>query len=368
MTESLIKQDGIELLLSDDAVADVARLIPQGKTLVVSSRSFSQRGELSKLQNAIGPERSVLHDSVTGNPDISDLDRLFKQLRKENIKNIVALGGGSVIDVAKVLSVLLSQNIENSLDLFEPHFRLTSERCFVIAIPTTAGTGAEVTPFATVWNTRAKKKLSLTNCRANIALLDPRYIETLPEQHLIYPGLDALSHAVESLWNKNRTVKSTELANKAIDGIVRSLPRLIKNRKDKEAQKELLVAASYAGLAICETKTALAHALSYSLTLNYGVPHGLACSVTLRGIVDTFGLDKLNLSRVEADKVRKLLELLQPEVELETYVSWDRARDELLSGLDPSRAANFCITAAPHQIDRIIACSASYAGDEYVGS
>src|SRR5450830_298928 len=153
----------------------------------------------------------------------------------------------------------------------------------LIAIPTTAGTGSEVTPWATIWDAAAGNKYSLHQdwTWPQAAIIDPQLMPSLPQDMTLASGLDALSHALESIWNVNRNPVSASLAATAARSIVNTLPALLQHPRDLQLRERMAVAALQAGLAFSNTKTALAHSLSYDITLHHGVTHGIACSFSL---------------------------------------------------------------------------------------
>ena len=199
------------------------------------------------------------------------------------IEVIVALGGGSVIDAAKVLAAADGSfdRVRTYLETGKGADRLG--RTPIIAVPTTAGTGSEVTSWATVWDTEAKKKYSLAGEQfyPTTALVDPTLTLGLPRAVTVSTGLDALSHALESIWNVHANPVSTSLAEVAACEVLDTLPALAADLGNAELRSRLARASLFAGLAFSNTRTALAHALSYHLTLHHGVPHGIACSFSL---------------------------------------------------------------------------------------
>ncbi len=153
----------------------------------------------------------------------------------------------------------------------------------LIAVPTTSGTGSEVTGWATVWNRAAGKKYSLhlPETWPEAALVDPELTLSLPAGPTLAAGLDALSHSLESIWNINANPVSD---NHAVNGarlVLATLPALMKKLGDIELRRRMALAALTAGLAFSNTRTALAHSISYDMTMHHGLPHGIACSFTL---------------------------------------------------------------------------------------
>jgi phosphonate metabolism-associated iron-containing alcohol dehydrogenase len=158
----------------------------------------------------------------------------------------------------------------------------------LIAVPTTAGTGSEVTPWATIWDRAAQKKhsLHLKETWPSIALIDPELMLSLPASVTLQSGLDALSHALESIWNVNANPVSDTFAVAAVHDILDTLPRLMERLDDVGLRARMALAALKAGMAFSNTRTALAHSISYEMTLRYGLPHGIACSFPLPMVLE----------------------------------------------------------------------------------
>jgi alcohol dehydrogenase class IV len=152
-----------------------------------------------------------------------------------------------------------------------------------IFIPTTHGTASEVTMWGTIWNMTEKQKYSIAYLELypDVAILDGSLTLCLPLEMSIITVLDALSHCFEAIWNKNANQKSTEYAIEAISIILQNVELLKKNLQDIEIRNKLLKASNLAGLAFSNTKTAAAHSMSYPLTISYGIPHGIACSMSI---------------------------------------------------------------------------------------
>ena len=226
----------------------------------------------------------AIADAIAPNPSLTMLQDQCGQLQDQAnaIEVIVALGGGSVIDTAKFLAAghCDYQSVAGHLDGRMP---LGGKALPLIAIPTTAGTGSELTKWATIWDPEQDRKLSLNldDLYAEAAFIDPDLTASLPWSLTVASGLDALSHTLESLWNKNASPATRCFAIAAAHDVLEALPRLQKDLCDRDARAMLARGATHAGLAFSNTQTALAHNISYPLTLRHGVPHGLACSFCL---------------------------------------------------------------------------------------
>lgn len=264
---------------------EIPKYISGQRILILTSPGFVDRGIFVRLNNILTGRELFLWDSISPNPDIASLDAAYQHARSLDIDHLVALGGGSVIDTGKVLSFLLAQQDIRSLgQVLEIGLEFNSRPSLpLVAVPTTSGTGAEVTPFATIWNNETKTKHSLYGDHVfpQVALLDPELTITLPPAETVHTALDACSHALESLWNRNRSPITMALAVKSLELMVSNLPQVINEPQNVEARKAVQEASLFAGLAISRTRTAVAHAISYPLTSYLSVPHGLACSFTL---------------------------------------------------------------------------------------
>jgi len=195
---------------------------------------------------------------------------------------LVALGGGSVIDTTKFLAAGHGQ-WEPVLHYLETGIAEATRALPIIAIPTTAGTGSEVTRWATIWDPEKQRKLSLArdDLYAEAALIDPRLTASLPWPTSLVTGLDALSHALESIWNRNANPITRGFATLAACDIMKGLQRLSADPDDLDARSQLALGSMRAGLAFSNTQTALAHNISYPISLERGVAHGVACSFCL---------------------------------------------------------------------------------------
>ena len=167
----------------------------------------------------------------------------------------------------------------------------------IIAIPTTSGTGSEVIRRGTIWgDSGIKYSVSDSHLYPSHAVLDPNLCLTMSRELTLATGLDALSHAMEAVWNRHHSTVSDALASQAISMIHQRLGQVLHAPSDLEARRDMQAAATIAGLAMGTTQTALAHAISYQFTSQYGMPHGLACSFTLPEIACFNG--ELNADRL----------------------------------------------------------------------
>lgn len=203
---------------------------------------------------------------------------------------LLAIGGGTTLDLAKIARFRLQQ-----LDTAPTAWRTNQlpthhQRHALWCAPTTSGTGSEVTPWATLWDldpdTPLKRSWSMADGFADRALIDPRLTLTCPAHLTRDAALDTLAHALESIWNHKASDLTRPLAIQSAQIVLQTLPDLLAQPHDLQLRSLLSKASLMAGLAMSQTQTALAHALSYELTLHEKLPHGHACAVWLPMTLD----------------------------------------------------------------------------------
>jgi alcohol dehydrogenase len=240
--------------LENEIGEEVKRFRPRRILLITDGQAMRKTGVIDKLLRLLKGYQVLIFEEIKPSPD-------FETVAKAKIDSdlIIGLGGGSVLDVAKAVAT----------ELKLPY----------IAVPTTAGTGSEVTPFAALYDWKKKKKLSLDVNFPNVAIVDYRLTLTLPPELVASTGIDVLSQAIESYWSIYSNPLSDVHAKRAIE-LVRD------NLRDswsgiERAREAMSLAALESGLAFSQTKTTACHSVSYPLTIHYGIPHGLACGLTL---------------------------------------------------------------------------------------
>ncbi len=216
-----------------------------------------------------------IFDAFTPNPDYSEVCEGVKQFRASGCDCIVSIGGGSAIDVAKCVKLYAAMD-DGKPYIDQPHtFSATKH----IAVPTTAGTGSESTRFAVIYYNGVKQSVTDDSILPDAFVLDESLLKGLPEYHKKSTMLDALCHAVESLWSVNSDEKSAEDAIRAILLILKHYRAYLEG--DGFAAYSILYAANLAGCAINISQTTAAHAMSYKLTSSFGIAHGHAAALCL---------------------------------------------------------------------------------------
>lgn len=267
---------------------------PDSRVLLITTNSMIKHQYLDTIMSEIPSDDIKVIGNITPNPDLTNLERLICKLAKtgDSFDHIIGLGGGSVIDTSKVLSLCLPLKQKKPLTkIFKKREKMTwIDAIDLIAIPTSAGTGSEATQFATIWDKKEKKKYSLSSpfMLPRMAILDPSFTVSLPYDETRNTALDSISHSLESLWNKNKTEISERYAYEALELSSKNLGIVLKDPKNLAARHGLLLSSNLAGKAIAQTKTAIAHSISYPITAQLGIPHGLACSFTLASLLDRY--------------------------------------------------------------------------------
>jgi phosphonate metabolism-associated iron-containing alcohol dehydrogenase len=228
-------------------------------------------------------------DSVTTNPGVAETQAEIDRLSGQNFDAVLAFGGGSAIDAAKAVTAALTPTVE-CRDLAQliasPAKYLNQPLLPLHVATTTSGTGAEVTPFATIWDHPRRKKLSLASPRLFpvTAVADPELTYEMPPAATLSTSLDALNQAFESVWNRNSTPLTTLMAARAIRLGLSAIPRLQAAPDDRLARIMMAESSLLAGLCISQTRTAICHSISYPLTAHFGLSHGLACAASMTAV------------------------------------------------------------------------------------
>ena len=283
------------------------------KVLFLATDSAVERAGLENVLQRVAKKTTVTRiHKIAPNPTVSDVTERLSDLADTDIDLIISLGGGSCIDLAKVLS-LFKNNVKAEDISFQTIRNLIKNKDYEhftdsidhITIPTTAGTGSEMTKWATVWNPEKKEKLSVDNtlCFPKEAIVVPELTYTMSENLTLATGLDALCHACEAFWSNKRTPVCQELALHGIQLIAKALPRVLENPTDVNGRKEMLLGSLFAGMAFSQTRTTACHSISYPLTMLFGMEHGFAAASTLVSIM------RVNKEVVaEVEKIEKVFD------------------------------------------------------------
>lgn len=251
--------------------------------LLVSDRGLEKIGVVKKIQDIIaaGNIKCTSFLDVIPNPTVEVVDAATALYKECGATSIVALGGGSSMDVAKAVGVLV--NFGGKITDYEGNHKVPGPIVPMIAIPTTAGTGSEVTASAVITDTSRNYKLSVFSYEIlpKYAVLDPELIMTAPASIAASCGVDALIHAMEAYISNNATPFSDAMAEKAMELIGKNLRRFVANRKDEEAACAMMAGCNFAGISFAWARLGNVHAMSHPVSAYFNVPHGVANSILL---------------------------------------------------------------------------------------
>lgn len=246
---------------------------------MVTSPSFVRRGLAPQLAASLG---CAVYSAVTPNPEAEQCNAAAALAREHGAQFVVALGGGSVLDCAKVAASLALHGGTAEGYMADPK-TIPADALPLIAVPTTSGTGSEVTSVAVVSDHARGLKMPLVSDAffPLVAVVDPALTSTVPPYTTACTGFDALCHAVEAYWGRGHQPVCDALAVEAARTILANIEKATFDGADIVAREALSRAATTAGLAFALPKTSSCHACSYPLTKLLGIPHGEACALTL---------------------------------------------------------------------------------------
>lgn len=274
------------------------------------------------------------------NPTQEDIVDSLKKIGSFEADVIIAVGGGSIIDLAKALSAFhdIEKNetytVQDITDgILSKSYSFRNGFIDIIAVPSTAGTGSELTQWGTVWDYKNEFKYSVdnSNLKPKLALIAPDLTLTLPNRLTLTTALDTLSHAMEAFWSRHTTVLVKDIAVRAIELVVSNLKYTLENPGDLKSRKMLSRASVLSALAFSQTRTTASHSISYPLTFLFGVEHGFACAVTLPEVY------KINYSYTS--EMEELDKIFEPYGGLRLWL------DNVCGGVIPLRLSSFGINA-----------------------
>lgn len=254
------------------------------RPLIVTDQGIRQAGILKKaidLLDQAGINYGI-YDGVEANPKDRNVLDGARQARAFKADGLIALGGGSPIDCAKSIGVLLAHDSEN-IRLFEGKTAATKAQPPLISIPTTAGTGSELTFSSVITNTCEKRKMTIKGpyTAAKIAICDPELTLSVPASVTAATGMDALTHAIEAYTATCSEPISDALALYAIELIYENLPKAVADGSDLSARAAMLMGSMLAGMAFSHSDVASVHCIAESLGSMYDLPHGVCNAIFL---------------------------------------------------------------------------------------
>lgn len=274
------------IVCADGAAATLgrhARELGMSRALVVTDRALLGSGVLDEAIASLPTARVdvVSFADVVADPPESCVLAAVERARGERVDGVIGLGGGSSMDVAKLAALLVRSG--ESLDAVYGVARARGPRLPLLQVPTTAGTGSEVTAIAIVTTPTGEKQGVVSGVLyADLALLDATLTLGLPAATTAMTGIDAMVHAIEAYTSRHRrNVLSDSLATRALSLLSDAMPRVLAEPSDLDARRAMLQGATLAGMAFANAPVAAVHALAYPLGGHYGVPHGLSNALVL---------------------------------------------------------------------------------------
>ncbi|WP_139355783.1 iron-containing alcohol dehydrogenase [Clostridium felsineum] len=283
----LISGEGSLLKLPEQVKKDGLK-----KVMIVTSAGFIKRGSLKELFSKLEKEGILyfIYSNVQPDPTIECIEDAAKAYKRENCEGIIAVGGGSVMDCAKVVGARIvrpNKSVSDMAGLLKIRKKLPP----LYTVPTTAGTGSETTVAAVVTDSKDHRKYAVADLclMPEYAVLDPVLTVALPKHMTAITGMDALTHAVEAYINKYGSKESKEYALRAVKMILENLTKAYDDGSNLKVRDEMLKASYYAGVAFTRAYVGYVHAIAHAVGGLYKVAHGMANSVILPVVLEAYG-------------------------------------------------------------------------------
>lgn len=292
------------------------------KAMIVTGKHSSRaNGSLKDVEDTLKEQNIdyIIFDDIEENPSVETVMKARNIGIEEGVDFVIGIGGGSPLDAAKAIALMIANPDKNEDVLYE---KMTLGYIPVACVPTTCGTGSEVTPYSilTLHKKRTKKSIS-HKVYPTVAFIDGKYLSTASRATLVNTAVDALAHLIESYLNTNSNELNRVYSREglAMWGTIKD--RLLEDKIDASDYSNLMHASMVAGMAIAHTGTSLPHGLSYTVTYELGVPHGKAVGMFLAGFVSVFK------DKGEVDNVLNLLGF-------ENIEAFQKYMDELLGRVE----------------------------------
>ncbi|MEH8165768.1 iron-containing alcohol dehydrogenase [Aeromonas veronii] len=304
----------VKLLAGEQALEQLAsELASLGarRPLLLTDKGVNATGLATLLANVLAEGElpvAAIWDEIPADSSTAVVERIAKRYRELDCDSLVALGGGSVIDTAKAVNILTSMGGDHLLD-YSGAGCLTRPLKPLAVVPTTAGTGSEVTLVAVIKDEASGRKVPFTSpfLLPQLAVLDPRLTQGLPLNITAATAMDAMTHAIESFIGTAKNPVSDALALMAVEKIASALPQIIHDPQNKQLRLQLAEGSTLAGMAFSNSMVGLVHALGHSLGARCHLPHGLCMNLFLPTVLD------YNRPEVDSELARLLLPLVGAE-------------------------------------------------------
>lgn len=304
----------VKLLAGEQALEQLAsELASLGahRPLLLTDKGVNATGLATLLANVLAEGElpvAAIWDEIPADSSTAVVERIAKRYRELDCDSLVALGGGSVIDTAKAVNILTSMGGDHLLD-YSGAGCLTRPLKPLAVVPTTAGTGSEVTLVAVIKDETSGRKVPFTSpfLLPQLTVLDPRLTQGLPLNITAATAMDAMTHAIEAFIGTAKNPVSDALALMAVEKIASALPQIIHDPQNKQLRLQLAEGSTLAGMAFSNSMVGLVHALGHSLGARCHLPHGLCMNLFLPTVLD------YNRPEVDNELARLLLPLVGAE-------------------------------------------------------
>lgn len=309
-----------KILSGDGALEHVPHeleLLGSTRPLLLSDRGLEKMGTVTTVQEALkqgGMEPAETHCDIPADSSVGVVNTIAALFREKNCDGIIAVGGGSVIDTAKGVGMVLAQAGHDLMDSAGAEVLPRGDHVPFVAVPTTSGTGSEATIVAVIADPDQKVKMEFLSYHLlpDVAVLDPRMTETLPPKITASTGFDALVHAIEAATCLQRNPVSDSFAQKAIAMIAQNIVTAVTNGRDRDARMAMANGSLLAGAAFSNSMVGLVHAIGHALGGVCHVAHGVAMTILLPAVM------KYNLEKCRDRYGELLLYLSGPEIYAQT--------------------------------------------------
>ena len=278
-----------------DSIAAIAELLKKKNiksVMIVTDKGLRTAGLTKPLEELLAARgiNCAVYDGTRANPTVANVAEAREMYLKEGCEGMIAFGGGSSMDCAKALGARIAYP-KRSLQSLRGVLRVLRRIPLLIAVPTTAGTGSEVTLAAVITDEQKKHKYTMNDFTLipRYAVLDPEVTYSLPPHLTATTGMDALTHAVEAYIGRSTSRETRERALRATSLIFANIEKAYADGYDREARAKMLEAAYDAGIAFSKSYVGYIHAVAHSLGGQYNIPHGLANSVLMPIVLEDYG-------------------------------------------------------------------------------
>ena len=284
MIDEFIYSQPVKIWFGEGQFARLGEILGElgsSSCVIACGKHFAPEAE--KLVEADRRIKAVF-GAVEQNPQLSGIEETVRLARAHRADTVIGIGGGSSIDTAK-FAAAIARGEGEAIEYFRGARPFPAERLTIVAVPTTAGTGSEVTQVSVVSCGKEKKTINNPAFMPTAAIVDPSLSVGVPPRTTMNTGLDAMAHALEGYWSKNHQPIPELTAIEAVRLILNNLERVYRDGSDMEARTAMAYASLLGGLSFALPKTAASHACSYPLSEDYHLPHGEACAFTLDSLV-----------------------------------------------------------------------------------